>query len=175
MGVTPDYQWSGSGATAANPTSNEGCAFNFTYNNDFQLQPTQGTANGYELWITDSPQIPLPSVKPSSVACTLSGTSVCAIDAGPNLTQTFTLHPTYYIDAGNYVSGQMVDGSSVAQFQELQYLSGNTALTVTLNQDNTWSVENSASVDFAARLGGGHGGNGAPAGARATGRARVRS
>ncbi|HKE73449.1 MAG TPA: hypothetical protein VKB57_07525 [Acidimicrobiales bacterium] len=170
MGVTPNYQWAGSGAIAANPTSDEACAFDFTYNNDFQIVPAQGTANGYELWITDSPQIPLPSVKASSVACTLSGTSVCAIDAGPNLTQTFTLHPTYFIDAGNYVAGQMVDGSSVSQFQELQYLDGNTALTATLNQDNTWSVESSSAVDFAARLGG----NGGPAPARSPGRSRVR-
>lgn len=80
---------------------------------------------------------------------TLGGEAACAVDAGPNLNQTFSLHPTYYIDAGNYVQGQMVDGSSVTNFQELVYANGNQALTATLNADNTWAVANTAEVNIA--------------------------
>jgi hypothetical protein len=111
-----------------------------------------GTPDGDTLWITDAPTVPVPSRQASSVAVTLSGSPVCATDAGPNLRQAFTLHPTYYIDAGTYVKGQMVDGASVTELQELVYSGGNTALTATLRQDNTWTVEPSRR-DAAAPLG----------------------
>lgn len=149
QGTSAGYQWSGSGKLAADPNSSAECAATFGYNGDFQLNPTSGTPNGYTLWVNDSPTVPLPKDKVSSVAATLSGNSACATNAGPNLYQTFTLHPTYYIDAGNYVQGQMVDGASVSAFQELAYTGGNTALTVTLNEDNTWAVANSSEVSFA--------------------------
>lgn len=157
QGTSTGYRWHGSGKLAADPNSSSECAATFGYNGDFELTPRAGTPNGYTLWVTDSPTIPLPDSKPSSVAVTLSGSSACATNAGPNLFQNFTLHPTYYIDAGNYVQGQMVDGASVSAFQKLEYAKGNNALTVTLNEDNTWSVENSDQVNladmFAAREG----------------------
>jgi len=148
QGTASGYQWAGSGNIPANPNSTSECAANFAYNGDFQLTPAVGTPDGSTLWITDSPTVPLPSVKASSLAVTLGGSSVCATDAGPNLGQTFTLHPTYYIDAGNYVKGQMVDGSSVSAYQTLAFADGNTALTAILEQDNTWTVQKTSEVSF---------------------------
>lgn len=101
---------------------------------------TNGNPDGAHLWIADSPQIPPPSNQPSSVAVTLSGDPACVTNAGPNLNQTFSLHPTYHVDAGDYVTGQMVDGADVAGFMELEYRGGNDALTATLNADNTWTA-----------------------------------
>jgi hypothetical protein len=151
-GTTTDFQWTAGGTLPADPLSNEGCAAAFAYNGDFALTPAQGTADGQTLTITDAPTIPLPSKQPSSVGIMLGGSPACVTDAGPNLNQLFTLHPTYYIDAGNYVQGQMVDGTSVTDFQELSFANGVYALTATLNADNTWSVEPSAGVNFAERL-----------------------
>lgn len=153
-GTDPGYQWAGQGSLAADPTSPTECAATFGYNGDFQLLPANGSPNGYTLWITDEPTVPIPSKQPSSLAVTLGGSSVCATNAGPNLYQTFTLHPTYYIDAGNYVKGQMVDGDSVTSFQALTYEAGNTSLTATLGPENTWTVADSASVDFSNLLAG---------------------
>lgn len=152
QGTGAGYQWSAKGKLAADPNSQAGCAASFGFNGDFLLTQGSGQPNGYTLWITDAPTIPLPSTQKSSVGVSLSGSPACVTDAGPNLNQTFTLHPTYFIDAGNYVRGQMVDGSSVTAFQELAYTNGNTALTVTLNPDNTWSVQNSATVNFVQAL-----------------------
>jgi hypothetical protein len=42
----------------------------------------------------------------------------------------------------------MVDGTSVTDFQVLEYAAGITALTATLDEDNTWTVEPSSSIDF---------------------------
>ncbi|NDL56014.1 hypothetical protein [Phytoactinopolyspora mesophila] len=148
QGTESGYQWAGSGQLAADPNATDRCKALFSYNQDFELTPANGNPDGQTLWISDDPTVPVPSVQASSVAITLDGDSVCATNAGPNLTQTFTLHPTYYIDAGNYVKGQMVDGSSVTSFQTLEYSGGNTALTATLNPDNTWDVGSSKELDF---------------------------
>jgi len=149
QGTGAGYQWSGSGTMAADPNSSTECKAIFDYNGDFELTPTNGTPNGSTLWVTDTANIPVPSKQPSSIAVTLGGNSACVTNAGPNLFQTFTLHPTYYINAGDYVQGQMVDGTSVAAFQQLQYAGGNTALTATLGQSNTWTVAPTATVNFA--------------------------
>jgi len=148
-GTTPGYQWAGSGTLAADPNSTTESKAEFAYNGDFQLTPATSTPTGDTLWITDSPTVPLPSKQPSSVGVTLGGSPASVTNAGPNLYQTFTLHPTYYIDAGNYVKGQMVDGDSVTQLQELTFAGGSTALTATLSADNTWTVGNSSDVNFA--------------------------
>ena len=149
QGTGAGYQWSASGKLPANPVSQSGCAASFSYNGDFQLTPDLHDPSGDKLWITDAPNIPLPSKQKSSVGVTLGGSPACVTDAGPNLGQTFTLHPTYYINSGSYVQGQMVDGSSVTAFQQLAYTGGNTALTATLNPDNTWTVQNSRAINFA--------------------------
>jgi hypothetical protein len=147
-GTREGYQWSATGSLPANPLADGECAVTFDYNGDFVLTPSTGTPDGSTLWIKDTTTIPLPKNKPSSVGISLDGSAACVTDAGPNLHQIFTLHPTYYIDAGNYVQGQMVDGTSVTDFQVLEYAAGITALTATLDEDNTWTVEPSSSIDF---------------------------
>jgi hypothetical protein len=149
-GTEAGFQWSASGQIPADPLSQTECAATFGYNGDFTLVPTPGTPDGQTLWITDTPQVPEPATQSSSVGVTLGGSPACVTNAGPNLHQVFTLHPTYYIDAGQYVKGQMVDGTSVTSFQPLVYGNGVYALTATLAADNTWSVKPSSSVDFAA-------------------------
>jgi hypothetical protein len=148
-GVSPGYQWTGSGHLAADPNSSSTCSATFSYNGDFQLNSANGTPDGSTLWINDAATVPVPSKQASSLAVTLNGDPVCATNAGPNLHQTFSLHPTYYIDAGDYVQGQMVSGTSVTGYQELAYTGGVTALTATLHDDNTWSVQPTANVNFA--------------------------
>lgn len=149
-GKQAGYIWSGSGKLPANPNSTSGCAATLTYEGgDFHLLPSSGTPDGSTLTITDSVMVPGPKTKPSMVAVTLNGEPVSVTNAGPNLTQTFTTHPTYYIDAGRYTKGQMVDASSVTRFQELSFTNGETALTAILQKDNTWRVEPTGNVDLA--------------------------
>lgn len=149
QGTGDGYQWTGRGSLPADPTSASKCKAVFSYDGDFVMTSGLRDPNGSTLWIYDDPSVPLPSRERSSVAVTLDGNSVCATDAGPNLNQTFTLHPTYYINAGQYVKGQMVDGSSVAAFQELKYEGRNRSLTATLGPDNTWTVRPTAEINFA--------------------------
>jgi len=154
MGTELGYQWTATGkALPANANSDDKCAAVFGYNGDFTLAHGPGTADGQTLRISDTPQVPTPDVKVSSVGLALNGSPICAVQAGPNLTQTFTLHPTYYIGAGTYVKGEMVDIANSTGFQVLKYENGNTALTAILNKDNTWSVKPSRDINFGSLTG----------------------
>lgn len=146
QGAGSGYTWSGSGSLPADPTSPSGCAVTFTNDGDFRLVPTSGVPDGETLSIYNSTTLPREGDQASTVSVTLGGNAVSATQAGPNLVQTYTLHPTYYIDAGTYQHGQMVDVASVTQFQKLAYTDGNTALTATLGPQNTWTVQPTAQV-----------------------------
>jgi len=148
-GVTVGGQWLPEGTMAANPNAATGCSATFAYNGDFGMTPATGQPTGTTLWVTDAPSIPVPATRRSAVGLTLGGAAACATDAGPNLRQTFTLAPSYAIDDDRYVLGQVVDPGTVAQFQALDF-GGGSALTATLNADNTWTVVPTATVDFAA-------------------------
>jgi hypothetical protein len=161
QGTDEGVQWSAGGSLPADPLSSNGCAAELAYDNDFSLTPSPHAATGDKLWITDAPTVPVPSKQACSVGVSLNGSPACVIDAGPNLTQTFTLHPTYYIDAGEYATGQMVDGSSVTAFQKVAFANGVYALTATLNQDNTWSMKPTAEVNIAKLLKSAHRGRAA--------------
>lgn len=154
MGTEVGYQWVAKGKPLpANPNSDATCAAVFSYNGDFTLTYGPGTSDGKTLRVTDTPQIPTPDIKQSSVGLALNGSAICATQAGPNLHQAFTLHPTYYIGAGTYVKGEMVDISNSTDFQVLTYENGNIALTAILNKDNTWSVKPSQEINFGSLTG----------------------
>lgn len=154
QGADAGRQWTASGTLAADPDSTSRSKAELSYNGAFQLTPATSAPTGTTLWIADSPTVPLPSTQPSSVALTLGGSPATATNAGPNLFQTFTLRPTYYVDVGPYVQGYMVDRKDASHFQELTYPAGTTALTATFDRDNTWTVTTSSAVDFAALLAG---------------------
>jgi hypothetical protein len=134
------YTWQGGGSLEANPETPDKCQAVFSYNGDFQLEHGVRAPVGDTLWLHDDGTVPRPSVQLSSVGISLNGSPVCAVEAGPSLDQTFTVHPTYYIDAGTYQQGQMIDVSTVTTFQEIRFENGATAQTVKLSSDNGWSV-----------------------------------
>jgi rhizosphere induced protein len=146
--VTPGYQWSPEGTLAADPIGTATCAASLGWDGDCTMAPATGQPDGTTLWVTDAATVPLPTVQPTSVGLALGGAPACATDAGPNLHQTFTLAPAWYIDDDRYVAGQVVDAATLAQCQPLTFPAGVTALTATLEQDNTWTVVPTATVDL---------------------------
>ena len=140
-GVKEGYRWSaGNAPLPADPSQSAKCAAIFSHDKDFKLAYSERKPDYEHLFITDDGSVPPPSMLPSSVGVTLNGDPTCAMDAGPNLSQTFTLHPTYYLQAGTFKKGQMVDGASVTDFTELKFSGGNRALTATLDKYNIWTV-----------------------------------
>lgn len=155
VSVTPvatGYRWFPSFTRTADPHSSADCASLLTMpsDGDLELRPVEGTPDGTSLTVLQAPDLPTPDKQPLSVAVGLSGVPVAATDAGPNLVTTFTTRPTYAITVGDYVSGQVIDMNQLVTKQELPFRSGVSSLAVTLDKDNTWTVQDSAEVDIAA-------------------------
>ena len=144
VGTTAGTKWVGTSRLAVAPRSAAGSGARLTHDGDYALRPEVGPGTGDTLVVTDDPNLPKPPEGTKgalcSVAVTLDGQPVCAVDGGRNLQQTFTLTPTYFIDAGSYEKGQMVSGASVTSFQPLPFVDGATSLAAVLTDDNLWSV-----------------------------------
>lgn len=134
------YAWSATNSAEADPNSKTKCAITFTHDGDFKFEPKQVAAPyGDHLAIHSTSQVPPPSRTPSSVGISIDGKTVVVADSGPNLTATFTLHPTYYIGAGSFTQGEMIDVASMTDLHEIKYQNNEIARWVTLNPDNTWN------------------------------------
>ncbi|GAA4234301.1 hypothetical protein GCM10022254_38930 [Actinomadura meridiana] len=153
QGTEKGKPWSGGGTSAADPTSPAKCAVRFDYKHDAFLfeEMTQDPAPDHDmLYIENTGAVPIPSVQNSSVGVTLNGTPVCVTNGGPNLVEFFTLHPVYYVAAGNYKHTQMVDVTTLTQALTLDYSAGTKALTVTLDAENNWHLRPGKPEDLAA-------------------------
>jgi hypothetical protein len=62
--------------------------------------------------------------------------------SGPNLSHTFTLHPSYFIQAGDVEQGQMADLSSLNNMQQVTFLPGTFSASWTLSEQNIWMPTN---------------------------------
>jgi hypothetical protein len=146
----PNYQWSAHGSLDADPTSGTLCAAEFDYvKGDFLLRPVAQAPDPAhdKLWIRNTGAVPPPSVQPSSLAITLDGEPACVIEAGPNLTERGTLHPRFYIIAGQLKKAQMLDMAQYTNAQLISYDNGVQAKTVVLDDRNNWHVANGEAVD----------------------------
>ena len=76
----------------------------------------------------------------ASVGISMSGAGVFAFQASPNMNTVFTPHPTYWITAGMYAAGQVLDLNDVTNPQQIDFPPGVFAMTATLNPDDTWTV-----------------------------------
>jgi len=67
------------------------------------------------------------------------GTFLCG--SQPNMQLMFTPKPTYWIAFGSFVEGEVLDVGKITQnAQKIQY-KGVSDATVTLNADNTWTLD----------------------------------
>jgi rhizosphere induced protein len=150
-GTTAGTRWTGTSTLPVDPRTATGSGARLTYDGDYSLRPDVGPGTGDTLVVTDDPNLPIPPAGSQeascSVAVTLDGDAVCAVDAGRNLKQTFTLTPTYFIDAGTYEKGQMVSGASLTGFEPLPFLDGIPQLAAVLTEDNTWKVGSVVPLD----------------------------
>lgn len=102
----------------------------------FTSTATQGAKVG-TLYIAEDPTIPL---KQASVGIGMSGSGTFAVQAQPNQYLTFTPHPIYYLAAGTYQQGEVLDIGAVNNPVSIQFPTGVFAQTAVLQEDNTWKV-----------------------------------
>jgi len=99
------------------------------------------------LYVREQPAIPL---KQASVGIGMAGSGTFAVQAQPNTLLTFTPHPAYWITAGTYQQGEVLDIGAITEAAEIQFPPGVFNMTAILKLDNTWTVQPTSQVDFAA-------------------------
>jgi rhizosphere induced protein len=114
----------------------------FTFLRDaytFQEGTAVGTPKIGNLYIKETDQLPL---NEASVGIGMAGAGTFAVSAQPNQNLVFTPHPEYWITAGTFTPGQVVDIEEMSNVAALPFPPGVFVLTAILNPDNTWTVEN---------------------------------
>ena len=72
----------------------------------------------------------------TSVGIGMSGSSTTVVQAEPNKTAVFALHPNYWVVFGNYQVGEVIDVEDTTSALEVTYPDGLTSLTVRMGMDN---------------------------------------
>lgn len=112
----------------------------FDYRRDaytFDKGTAAGTPQVGSLYIKCSPHVPL---KTASVGIGMSGAGTFAVEAEPNKNYIFTPHPTYWVTAGTYEKGEVVDTTEISNPLQVVFPPGIFHMRATYNDDNTWQL-----------------------------------
>lgn len=88
------------------------------------------------LYIRELPTVPADG---AAVGIGMSNSGVFAVQAQPNENLVFSPHPSYWLTAGTFTHGEVLDIEQISNSVELQYNAG-FDMTAVLNPDNTWTV-----------------------------------
>lgn len=138
--LIPGVVFDASQSWPADPSNITNNQVYFTYSqNAYTFQPStlvQAPEVG-NLYIQESGTIPL---KEASVGIGMSGAGTFVVQAEPNKNLVFSPHPEYWITAGTFQPGQVLDVEQITNSAALQFPPGVFELDATLNLDNTWTV-----------------------------------
>jgi hypothetical protein len=107
----------------------------YTFNKDAQPVPTPKPGN---LYIREDASVPL---RQASVGIGMSGEGTFAVPTQPNQNLVFTPHPEYWVTAGTFERGQVIDEEQISDKAEVPFPPGVNAMLAILNADNTWTVQ----------------------------------
>ncbi|HXO30201.1 MAG TPA: hypothetical protein VOA80_22835 [Thermoanaerobaculia bacterium] len=87
-------------------------------------------------------------VSPGQVAVGIgmSGMAIYAVQAMPNMTYTFSPHPTYWIAFGGFAPGEVLDTQKIHLPAQVSFPAGIFAMTAELTPDNSWTVHPTAAA-----------------------------
>lgn len=103
----------------------------------FSFSKTAAEANPGSLLIKEDATVP-PML--ASVGIGMSGSPTFLVQAQPNINLVFTPHPEYWVAFGNFSQGQVLEMDEINNCQQINFLPNTNHVKVTLNPDNTWSV-----------------------------------
>jgi rhizosphere induced protein len=151
--LQPGVTFDASQVVAADPSDTAQNAVTFDYPDGAYKFDTgqQGPASGH-LYIYESKTIPADQ---ASVGIGMSGSGTFAVQAQPNLNLVFTPDPSYWITAGTFVQGQVLDIETVTNPAEIVFPENVYSMTATLGQNNAWSVTPTAQTNIPDTLGAG--------------------
>jgi len=121
-----------------NPVPGENSALLTAPNDDFQFAAGGAQVPAGSIGLTMDGTIPLNT---ASYALGQTQQPVFAAQAQPNINAVFTPHPVYWLTFGQYQQGEALDPEQITNNIQIQFPSGVTSMTATLNADNTWTVQ----------------------------------
>lgn len=117
---------------------------NNAYN--FESIGISGTPQRGSLYVRELENLPLGE---ASVGIGMSGSGTFAVQARNNATLTFTPHPVYWLAAGTYAQGEVLDIGEMTDPASIEFGVNNYSMTAILQPDNKWKVEKTNKVNFA--------------------------
>ena len=95
-----------------------------------------GTPELGSLYIRELPSIPTGT---ATVGIGMSNAGVFAVEAQPNLNLVFTPHPEYWVTAGTFQQGEVLDIEQITNEAAVPY-DGTFDMTAVLTSTNTWQI-----------------------------------
>lgn len=111
----------------------------FSYENNaftFQHGNAAGTAQLGSLYIRELSGVP---VSTATVGIGMSNAGVFAVQAEPNMNLVFTPHPEYWLTAGTFEQGAVLDIEQITNEAAVPF-DGTFDMVATLSSQNTWTV-----------------------------------
>jgi hypothetical protein len=124
---------------AANPNDLTANQVLFDYRNGaFTFAPgsSAGVAELGSLYVTESSRVPIGT---ATVGIGMSNAGVFAVQAQPNMNLVFTPHPEYWITAGTYEQGQVLDREQITNSANVEF-EATTDMVAVLSPVNTWQI-----------------------------------
>lgn len=82
----------------------------------------------------------LPVGDEAAVGIGMSGAGTFVVPAQPNVNLVFTPHPRYWITAGTFDTGQVLDIEQITTSAQVDFPSGVHSMNATLGSDGNWTV-----------------------------------
>lgn len=108
------------------------------YNGAYEFKEFAKGPEPNQIYLAESANIPVNSK--AAIGVTLSGSTVFAVQAQPNMMLSFSPQVNYYLAYGNHEEGEVIDVNTLSNPLHLVYETGVYAQEVTLNMDNSWSA-----------------------------------
>lgn len=102
---------------------------------NFQREPASNDHYAGNLYIDEGGDVPL---NDASVGIGMSGSGTYAVDAQPNQHLVFTPHPKYWLVAGNFDQGQVIDLAELNNPVAVEFYGAQTKKSYELTMDNTF-------------------------------------
>lgn len=114
-------------------------AITLSHDNDGYVfkDQAEGTPQG-SLYIKNDSSVPL---NRAAVGIGMAGAPTFMVQAQPNMNMTFTPRPEYWVAFGHFMTGEVLDVQDISNAVKVDFPPGTNAMKVTLNPDNTFTVE----------------------------------
>ncbi|MEY9904852.1 hypothetical protein ABIA35_001068 [Catenulispora sp. MAP12-49] len=134
--LSPGVTFTASQVWAADPMNPVQQAVQFLRSNGaytFERLAADPTRHAGDLYVEQGGDVPL---RAASVGIGMSGTGTHAVQAQPNLHLVFTPHPRYWIVAGEFEHGEVLDVAELSNALEIDYYGAQTSQRLTYTMNN---------------------------------------